>query len=291
MENMALQNAIAGIGLTIIENRSRANVEEEMREDGMPYCKKCNEPLLLKLEFAESMAERLGKTRYVPRNCACMRVMLAEESAQYEAQKRREEVERGSEIASYSYREQTFSKDDGRAPKIKRMCLKYVEKSAEMADGNFGLAFVGENESGKTFWASCLANALMEKGETVMMIPLKQLIDRMNKNFGEYREETLRKIRSVGFLILDDYGAERETDFSLENAFEIIDARYCAKKPMIITTNLTEDALRNPSDIKLKRSYSRIVEMCPAIVKVEGFERRKEIAEAKKKALAEFLRG
>ena len=39
-------------------------------------------------------------------------------------------------------------------------------------------------------------------------------------------------------MILDDLGIERNTEYSLENLFNVIDARYVSGKPMIITTNL-----------------------------------------------------
>ena len=45
--------------------------------------------------------------------------------------------------------------------------------------------------------------------------------------------------RSAGLLILDDWGAERTTDFVLEALERIVDARYRAMKPMLIATNMT----------------------------------------------------
>ena len=157
-----------------------------------------------------------------------------------------------------------------------------------MLGSNYGLAFIGSNGTGKTFWASCIANALIDAGSTVLMTTLSKLIQEMNANYGEMREPVMRKIRNVDFLILDDYGAERGTEFSLEQAFEVIDTRYGVDKPLIITANLTEDVLKNPPNINYARSYSRILEMCPALIRVEG-ERRKEIAAEKRKALAEML--
>lgn len=39
-------------------------------------------------------------------------------------------------------------------------------------------------------------------------------------------------------LILDDLGVERNTEFVLEQMFQIIDGRYRCCKPLIVTTNL-----------------------------------------------------
>lgn len=285
-----MSNMIANIGAGVIEARKRAHVHGVTAADGMEYCAECGEPLLLELHFNGPMAESLGNTRYVPRNCECMRKMFAEENAIIEKQKREEEIRhrRLTSLTEEKYRRSTFTKDDGRMPAIRRTCERYVAKRGDMIQSNYGLAFIGSNGTGKTFWASCIANAMIDAGATVLMTTLTKLIHKMNANYGELRDVVMRTIKTVDFLILDDYGAERGTEFSLEQAFEVIDARYGVEKPLIITANLTEEVLKNPPNINYARSYSRILEMCPALIRVEG-ERRKEIAAEKRKALAEML--
>ena len=289
---MDITDALAGIGRGVIEARKRAGVHGVTAADGMEYCAKCGEPLLLSLKFTGYVAEKLGDTRYVPRNCQCMREMFEAEDRAIEKAKRVEAMERKriESIPADKCRKNTFSADDGRDPKIRRMCEKYVGKWEDMIDGNFGLAFIGENEGGKTFWASCIANALIDAGASVLMTTIPQLISELSDNFGEDREYTLRRIKNVQFLILDDFGFERNSSFSLEKAFEIIDARYNAGKPLIITSNLSEDALKNPQDMSYSRIYSRVLEMCPALIKIEG-KRRQELAAQKRKQLAEMLKG
>jgi DNA replication protein DnaC len=289
---MDLSNTLASIGAGVLEARKRAGVEGITAADGMEYCKKCGEPLMLPLHFSGAIAETLGAVRYVPRNCLCMKEMFALEDEVREQQKRAEEIKRKRLhcLTSEKYRKSTFEKDDGRAPAIRKTCERYVAKRKEMIAGNLGLAFIGSNGGGKTFWASCIANGLIEAGATVLMTTLTKLIQEMNADYGENRDAILRKIKTVDFLILDDYGAERGTEFSLEQAFEVLDTRYGAEKPLIITANLTEEILKNPPSINYARSYSRVIEMCPALIKVEG-ERRKEIAAEKRKLLADLMRG
>lgn len=285
-----MSNMLATIGSGVLEARKRAGVQSITAADGMEYCAECGEPLLLALHFNGPIAESLGDTRYVPRNCDCMRKMFAEEEAIIEKQKHEEEIRqrRITSLTSEKYRRKTFANDDGRMPAIRRTCERYVAKREEMLSSNYGLAFIGSNGTGKTFWASCIANALIDAGSTVLMTTLTKLIYEMTANYGEMRDVVMRRIKNVDFLILDDYGAERGTEFSLEQAFEVIDTRYGVEKPLIITANLTEDILKNPPNINYARSYSRILEMCPALIRVEG-ERRKEIAAEKRKALAELL--
>ena len=74
---MDFSNVLADAGAAVLDARRRAGVEEIVAADGMGYCKKCGEPLMLPLHFSGALAEQLGKTRYVPRNCECMRSLFA----------------------------------------------------------------------------------------------------------------------------------------------------------------------------------------------------------------------
>lgn len=288
---MNLTGMLDGIGAGVLAARERAGVEAIITDDGETLCKACGEPLTLALQFTGDIAKSLGERRTVPRNCKCMRDMFAAEDAAMEKQRREREIadRKIRWLESDKYRKSTFSADVGRHPKIRSTCEKYVERYREMIEANLGLAFIGGNGGGKTFWACCIANALIESGASVLMTTLSKLIRDMNADYGEQRDRISRKIKTVDFLIIDDYGAERGTEFSLEQAFEILDMRYSAGKPLIITANLSEDNLKNPPNIKYARSYSRIIEMCPARIEVKG-ERRQEIAEQKRQELIKLLR-
>lgn len=69
-------------------------------------------------------------------------------------------------------------------------------------------------------------------------------------------------MNSASLVILDDLGAERNTDYALEIVYNVIDSRYRSRKPMIITTNLTLSEMQNPPDIRYSRIYDRIFEVC-----------------------------
>ena len=63
-------------------------------------------------------------------------------------------------------------------------------------------------------------------------------------------------------LVIDDLGSERNTDYKMEQVFEVIDSRYGAKRPMVITTNLSLKQMHFEEDIRRKRIYERIYEVC-----------------------------
>ena len=81
-------------------------------------------------------------------------------------------------------------------------------------------------------------------------------------------------------LIIDDLGAERSTEFAQEQVFNIIDARYRSGKPMIITTNLTAEEIKNPQEVGYARIYDRILERCFPIAVMGESRRRQEVKDS-----------
>ena len=63
-------------------------------------------------------------------------------------------------------------------------------------------------------------------------------------------------------LIIDDLGSERSTDFAIERVYNIVDSRYRSKKPMILTTNLSLQEMKDTEDLRLARIYDRVFEVC-----------------------------
>lgn len=78
-------------------------------------------------------------------------------------------------------------------------------------------------------------------------------------------------------MIIDDFGMERNTEYALENIFSVIDRRYCSERPLIVTTNLPLERMKQELDLWKKRIYDRVLQMCVP-VKVDGESRRKKIA-------------
>ena len=55
---------------------------------------------------------------------------------------------------------------------------------------------------------------------------------------------------------------ERNSEYALEQVFNIVDSRYRSRKPLIVTTNLTLDELKHPADLVHARIYDRVLERC-----------------------------
>ena len=120
--------------------------------------------------------------------------------------------------------------------------------------------------TGKSFAAGCIANALLDRDVPVLMTNFPTILARLSGTFGADRADFLASLGDYDLLIIDDLGAERNTEYAMEQMFSIVDSRYRSGKPMIVTTNLKLDELKRPSDLAHARIYDRILERCAPIL-------------------------
>ena len=106
---------------------------------------------------------------------------------------------------------------------------------------------------------------------------------------GKEKNVYIASLMQYHLLILDDFGMERQTEYALEQVFNIVDARYRSGQPLIVTTNLSLSELQNPQSRECTRIYDRILEMCQP-VNFGNNGRRKELAAVKMKKAAELLK-
>ena len=235
-------------------------------KDELLYCGVCNEPkqAVKEIPFAEN------KKLIVTLQCKCQRdeeekqrLALAEQE-----HKRKVEYLTNHGLLYPKYRECTFSKDDGRNSEITKMCCNYVRHFPEMRDMNNGIMFYGDNDKGKTFYACCIANALIQREVPVLVTTLSNLVqNRVKSMTGNVPEISLDDFRCI---VLDDIGVENTT----QTAFNIIDEIYLSQKPLIVTTNLAPSALKCSDSVERKRIYNRILEMCSIKIVVKNDKTR-----------------
>lgn len=191
-------------------------------------------------------------------------------------------------ISDPHYKSYTFEADDRKYPDISDKCRRYVAEWDKMRDNNIGILLFGQVGVGKTFYAGCIANALIDKLVPVLVTSFSSIICSLQAlNFGEDKNEVYKKLQEPDLLVLDDCGIERSTEYTLEQMFLIIDARYRSNKPLIVTTNLTPEELTT-DEREYARIYDRIIENCIQIP-VKGASRRLDIVARKQEQFNELL--
>ena len=251
-------------------------------EDGLLYCGKCHTP-----RQCRTSDPRL-EGRLVPCSCRCERERLEREKARQEADRHRQAV-RGLKKRGFTdpaMEEWTFEGDNGRCPQLSRARF-YVDNWPAMQEENIGYLLWGSVGTGKSYFAGCIANALMEQEVAVRMTSFALILNDLAANV-QGRNEYIGRLCRAPLLILDDFGVERGTEYSLEQVYHVIDSRYRSKKPLIVTTNLSLQELQHPQDTAHARIYDRVLEMC-APIRFSGENFRKTAAQDKLTRLRAML--
>lgn len=269
---------------SIAENPEK---EGDFMQDGFLHCGVCKEAKRENFEWH-------GHLILTARDCKCVR----DEKERIEQQKRYEEkMARIAKLRSVSLMDEVFYKatfknfdvtDDNRA--VYKSCVKYCKSFPKMLEDNQGLLFYGSVGTGKSFAAACIGNYVMSCLRPVVMTSFVKLLQQFSSFSNRDEEELIERLTEPDLLILDDLGAERNTDFALEKVYNVIDSRYRARKPIILTTNLTLKDMKENTDIRYARIYDRVFEMCYPM-KFEGASRRRIEARQRFDKMKSFFEG
>ncbi len=152
---------------------------------------------------------------------------------------------------------------------------RFVDRIDEKLDAGQGLWFVGPTGTGKTTLAMLVAQAALKAGRSVAIYSLPRLLNEIRDTHrAEHSHlELLDRLTAVDLLHIDDVGAERTTEWVLEELYSIVNARYEDQRSMVITTNLDHDQLSAQIS---ERTVSRLTEMCLQLP-LHGHDRRLEL--------------
>jgi DNA replication protein DnaC len=158
-------------------------------------------------------------------------------------------------------------------PQVVAAVHRFVRDIDKQLDAGRGLWFMGPVGTGKTTLAMLVSKAALKAGRSVAIYSLPRLLHEIRDGHRAERShiDLLDRLAAVDLLHLDDVGAERTTDWVLEELYSIVNARYEDNRSIVITTNLEDrQALREQIT---ERTVSRLTEMCDELP-VEGHDRR-----------------
>ncbi len=150
---------------------------------------------------------------------------------------------------------------------------RFADTIDDKLDAGRGLWFMGPVGTGKTTLAMLVSKAALKAGRSVAIYSLPRLLNEIRETHGSERShlDLLDRLTAVDLLHIDDVGAERTTDWVLEELYSIVNARYEDERSMVITTNILDrEAL---CEQITERTVSRLTEMCDELLLL-GHDRR-----------------
>jgi DNA replication protein DnaC len=119
------------------------------------------------------------------------------------------------------------------------------------------IVLMGDHGTGKTHLAAAIANLRASLGFPVMFVPVPDLLDHLRATFSPTSpisyDRRFDQVRDAPLLVLDDLGTQSSTAWAQEKLFQLLNHRYNAALPTVITTSSTLEKLD-------RRLSSRIID-------------------------------
>jgi DNA replication protein DnaC len=260
--------------------RRSARVAEALRLDDK-ICPHCDRELQAEwVEFPPALQKKYGKPGewyYHPCTPECEE---KNDQREWELMRRDARVAVLRERSGLSKRMKGYALDNF-DPQVSRSTEKalakvmdYVINWKENREAGRGIYFCGDVGTGKTHLAVAVMNELIKRKRVPsLFVTVPELLDNLRGTYndpGRNIDEWMDAVKNADFLVLDDLGSERPTEWVRERLFVVINHRYREQLPTLFTSNV------GPKDLAAQlgeRTASRIIAMCDWI-SLEGEDYR-----------------
>jgi len=117
------------------------------------------------------------------------------------------------------------------------------------------LVLQGVNGCGKTHLAAAIANYRLQASKPALFVVVPEFLDHLRSAFSpESRvsyDQLFERTKKAPLLILDDFGEQSTTPWAQEKLYQVINYRYNARLPTVITTTCSLDEIENPISSRL----------------------------------------
>jgi DNA replication protein DnaC len=154
---------------------------------------------------------------------------------------------RGTGVSNMAlYSDMTFESFDLREGELKgdehTNLRRVVHRAKDFAAHPHGfIFFTGDYGAGKTHLAAAIANEIAQHGDSVSFVVVPDLLDHLRATFAPGSavsyDQRFEETRTAPYLVLDDLGTESATQWAREKLFQIVDYRYVARLPTIVTAH------------------------------------------------------
>ncbi|HEU0024402.1 MAG TPA: ATP-binding protein [Thermoleophilaceae bacterium] len=129
-------------------------------------------------------------------------------------------------------------------PTLVRHVRRFLTEIEPNLDSGSGLWFHGTVGTGKTTLALLVAKAARDAGRSVAIYSVPLLFAELRDTFGDDSEDShlalFRRLSEVDLLVLDDLGAERQTEWVLEQLFSLVNERWQDERSIVVTSNVPD---------------------------------------------------
>ncbi|MBK8293817.1 MAG: ATP-binding protein [Solirubrobacterales bacterium] len=152
----------------------------------------------------------------------------------------------------------------------------WIDSMDTHLDKGTGLWFEGGIGTGKTTLAMLMSKEVLKRGHSVAIYSCPKLLARIRETFNagigeETYSELFERLCEVDLLHVDDLGAEKQTEWVLEQLYSLINERYEREKPMVVTTNFDLTKLEEQIG---PRTVSRLLQMSHHVLDMPGDDAR-----------------
>lgn len=138
-----------------------------------------------------------------------------------------------------------------------------------------GLMLFGPVGRGKTHAAACACNMVLDGGWRCLMTSTRRIRSQVESRYGSLNA-VLDSLCSNDLVVLDDLFRDRNTEAGNEAVFDVVDALYKMRVPVIVTTNMSRNAVWGPPDC-IAAAVDRLRERCQMVELPESLPNRRQM--------------